>query len=307
MHRYLGLLLVIVLAAVLYLIAVQLLPNIKIGDTLSHIIVFPDFQGSTSTKAIVSTQKGYVPPKASAPAVYTPPTYQPTITPPTGFTASELSPYYQKVRIGYVTPASYYGSASQISLNGDYSLKSGLDITGWRIKTNHGDVLVPQAIADYDPSGLASAGDLYLGSGQYVYIYSSYSPFGRNLRLNECTGFLNNNYNFVPALPNNCPYIDRSTIGNFSGVCQSYIFSLGNCSQPSPNDLNRFGGPNDLSCQRYLLNINYSGCYSLHRSDANFFSNEWRVWLGTNIPLDSQHDRVQLLDRQGLLVDLYSY
>lgn len=305
MHRYIGLFLVIVIAAFLYLVFTQIVPQMHFGNIFS-IFTFPRFgqtnaTSTNKTRGIQSKQQNY-----NYQPTYSPPP-QPTITPPAGFTRSELSPDYQQVRIGYVTPSYYSGFPSQVSLSVNYSLNGKLDITGWQIETNHGNVLIPQAIADYTPSGLAAPGDIVLGSNQTVNIYSSYSPFGRNIRLNECTGFLNNTYVFSPSLPDNCPYPDRSAIGSFSGACQSYIFSLGSCSEPSANDVNRFGGPNDAACQQYLSEINYTSCYNRYRSDANFFSNEWRIWLGASLPLDSQHDRVMLLDRRGLLVDLYAY
>ncbi len=308
MHRYIGLLLVVVIAALLYLVFTQIGPQLHFGNVLS-IFTFPKFGRINATSTTAKNQN--IQPKqqtyAYRPTYTPPPPPQPTITPPAGFTLSELSPDYQKVRIGYVSPSYDSSFPSQISLNSGYSLGSGLDITGWRIRTNRGDILIPQAIADYTPSGLTAPSDIVLNSGQTVNIYSSYSPFGRNIRLNECTGFLNNAYNFIPALPDSCPYPDRSVISNFSGACQSYIFSLGSCSEPSADDLNRFGGPNDAGCQQYLSEINYTGCYDRYRSDADFFSNEWRIWLGASLPLDSQHDRVLLFDRRGLLVDLYTY
>lgn len=215
----------------------------------------------------------------------------------------QLSPYYGQVHLGNVY-AGYYGSYGQISLY--TSLPYGtttVDVTGWQIKTNRGGEYIPQAVAVYDPSGLAAPSDIRLKSGDTLNLYSTSAPV--NLRLNKCIGYLPNQSQFVPSLPQNCPYLDRSEIQNFSGACQNYITSLGNCQLPNFND---FRIPqNDYSCLNYLnTHFNYYSCYNAHFADPDFLSNEVRVWMGSS-PLDQSHDKVMLFDRNGLLVDLYSY
>ena len=63
---------------------------------------------------------------------------------------------------------------------------------------------------------------------------------------------------------------------------------------------------NDYACQQFLATLNYKGCFEAHESDADFFSNQWWAWTGSNI-LDPSHDVVNLYDRNGLLVDEYTY
>ena len=94
---------------------------------------------------------------------------------------------------------------------------------------------------------------------------------------------------------------------NFSGRCQSFILSLGSCEEPTPSELNEYSVENDLGCRSYLDTLNYTGCYRTYRYTANFFSNEWRIWLNQAMPFDQQHDRVLLFDRNGLLVNEYVY
>ena len=221
---------------------------------------------------------------------------------PADYTVDQLSPYFHKVRFGSVSAGSYY-YAGQISLRASFYGGDAVNVTGWMVKGNYGSDLVPRAVNLYDPSGLAAESDIILRSGDYVNIYNSASATGVNLRLNKCTGYLQNNNKVNPSLPQDCPAIDRSDTTGFSGMCQNYISSLYGCALPAPNPP---VPQNDYGCIAYLNTINFKGCYDRHAGDADFLSHEWRVWTNHRF-LDQYHDRVLLLDRNGLLVDLYQY
>lgn len=233
---------------------------------------------------------------------------KPKPTPPPGFTVEELSPYYRQVRISGVNRAFSVGSWSSIALSAA-NLEQPVNITGWSIDSNRGTVLTIQGgLNDYNPVSSPAEGDIVLNTGDYVNIYDTVTSFGFDLRLNKCTGYLNNVYVFQPELPRNCPSFDRSEITPFSGRCQSFILSLGSCRQPTTGELNSFS--TESACQAFLGNINYGSCYRQHRADTDFLSREWRLSLGRDFNasiLDTQHDRVLLFDRSGLLVDQYIY
>jgi len=140
-------------------------------------------------------------------------------------------------------------------------------------------------------------------SGDVVYLYSSSAPI--NLRLNKCIGYVAHMANFSPALPMNCPYVDRSAIQSFTGACQDYITSLGSCQ--APNMANPSIPRTDYACQSYLENnFTYKSCFTAHVSDPDFLSNQVWVWMGSNV-VDANRDIVKLFDKNGLLVDYYSY
>lgn len=256
-----------------------------------------------------SPSGGYVPPAASSPtgSATTTPTINPADIPP-GFTANQLSPYFHEVRFGGASaaPPPQLGSTAYgtITLYTSYANSSTtIDVTGWEIKTNRGGEYIPKAVNYYDPLGLNPPTDIVLKNGDTLSIYSSSAPV--NLRLNECIGYLPNRSQFNPELPQTCPSIDTSGIQSFSGACQNYIMSLGGCEQP---DLSSPQIPAyDYSCKEYLANrFNYRWCYDTYFSDPRFLSNQVEVWMGSS-PLDQYHDQVELLDRNGLLVDFYSY
>ena len=139
--------------------------------------------------------------------------------------------------------------------------------------------------------------------GDTLFLYSSSAPF--NLRLNECIGYAAHVADFVPALPLTCPYIDQSQYQDFSGVCQNYLQSIGQCQVPD------FSSPqipeSDYACMNYLENnFTYRSCFNQHSADPNFLSNQIWVWTGSS-PVDQYHNTVRLLDKNGLLVNLYTY
>lgn len=226
---------------------------------------------------------------------------------PAGFSRGQLSPYFQKVRISSAYASSYGSYPSQIQLYSSLSKEEKVGITGWRIKSNRREIIIPQAVNIYEPSGFAPQEDIILSANNYVNIYSNKSPINRNFRLNKCTGYLENTYDFYPSLPQNCPSIPRSEISHLSGQCQSYILSLWGCKVPDVSFYNSLPGTDEGNlCRQFLQTINFGSCFQKHRFDNDFLFNEWRVWVGENI-LDPQHDKVQLFDKQGLLVDQYTY
>lgn len=227
---------------------------------------------------------------------------------PTGFSADQLSPYFHEVRFGGVSagPPRVLGATGygQITLNADFSNASTtVDMAGWQIKTNRGGEFIPQAVNVYDPLGLNPPTDIVLKDGDQLNLYSTSAPV--NLRLNECIGYLPNRSQFNPELPQTCPYITSAGLQAFSGACQNYILSLNGCREPD------LGSPQvpayDYSCKQYLTDrFNYHWCFDAYFSDPHFLSNQVDVWTGSS-PLDQYHDQVELLDRNGLLVDFYSY
>ena len=230
---------------------------------------------------------------------------------PSGLTRAQLSPYFQKVRISSAFASNYSTYSSQINLYAYLSNSEKINVTGWRIKTNHGEFIIPQAVNIYDFSGFSFEQDIVISGNANIYLYSTRSPINLNFRLNKCAGYLQNNYSFNPALTRNCPTPQRSEIYYLSGQCQSYILSLGSCEVPSISFSNSLSGTDEgNACRQFLSTVNQYTCYQKHHWETDFLSNEWRIWTNwTNFNglLDPQHDTVRLFDTQGLLVDQYIY
>ncbi|MDI6734203.1 MAG: hypothetical protein QMD50_01775 [Patescibacteria group bacterium] len=226
---------------------------------------------------------------------------EPTSEPPVGFTAKQLSPYYQK--IGFSLNADGFSVYGRGEL-GDKKV----NITGWRFKTNIGETLIPEAVNYYDSSGLAREEDIVIGSGDTINGYITVSPVGKNIRLNKCIGHLNNNYENNPRFPSYCPELyDRNELIKFSGRCQSFIMSLDSCRKPSVEELNNTLGYEADQCQAFFKRFDYTSCYNRYYWTSDFLGNEWRIWLGAGIRIDPEHDWVKFFDKDGLLVDSYIY
>ncbi len=270
------------------------------------------FQGSPQEKTSAPSQ-AYISP---SPTYYTPPSFSslseiPDYSIPSGFTRSQLSSYFGKMRISAQYNSFYSYNPSEFQIYSNLSGAEKVNITGWRIKTNKGEIIIPQAINIYNPSGLNPQGDIVLSANNYIHIYIGRSSIGKNFRLNKCIGYLQNDYVFFPQLPQNCPTPSRSDTSYLSGRCQSYVSSLWGCMVPDKDSESFYasvGGNKreEVDCRAFLDTINQNGCFQKYHFDKDFLSNEWRVWVNSYI-LDSQHDRILLFDKQGLLVDEYTY
>ena len=297
---------VILLIIIIAGVALYVYNSGAIGKGVSYLNTLGNSSGTSSSEPSYFFGAPTAPSGGSTYVAPTPTPTTPAINPadiPAGFTASELSPYFDQVKFGGISAGSLY-SYGQISLYAYPATASEtIDVTGWEIKSNHGGEYLPQAVDVYDPLGLTPETNIVMKSGDELNLYSTSAPV--NLRLNECLGYLPNRSQFDPELPQSCPYTDESAIRSFSGSCQNYIESLGSCQEA---DLSNPEIPqNDYSCITYLENnFNYKSCFEAHDNDANFLSNQIWAWTGSS-PVDQLHDTVELLDRNGLLVDTYSY
>jgi hypothetical protein len=317
MERFLLILIVIGAAAgVIFAIIIPVARDLGAGNSSTSTSpgVFSFFKNILNVEKGTSTKvKGYIPPgvpnkntNTSYPANPTPaPVTPPAPTPPPGFTVNQLSPAYQSVRISSVYMTYSQNTPSSFQLSGGYSQKESVNITGWQLKGNRWGLIIPKALKDFDVYGGSLEEDIHLVSGGRVYGYSFKSPIGKSFQLNLCSGYLNSIYTFNPTLPMNCPYLDRDSVANLIGACQSYIFSLGTCKAPTTDKINQLSY--DSSCRSFLDTLNYAGCYRKNVSRSDFLTKEWKLWFNMPFNFDSNHDQILLLDRNGLLVDRYVY
>ena len=126
---------------------------------------------------------------------------------------------------------------------------------------------------------------------------------GVSFRINDCFGWLGNIYN-VGSFLNYCSDFKLSDLSGLDSRCQELILDASSCRAPSDDVLNQ----QSSQCRKWVeQNMNYSACVLKHRSDSDFYK-EWRVYTGNNNQIyDSLHDRIELVDRSGVLVDSYEY
>lgn len=220
---------------------------------------------------------------------------------PAGFTKDQLSAYFHKVRFDRVNPGAN-NEPENITLISNITGSQTIDVTGWVVQANRASQVIPQAVRTLDVLRPSLAGDIVIAAGDILNIYGTGSPIGANFRLNRCSGYLQDRFNFIPELPRDCPAIQRSDIVAFTGSCQDYLLNLPSCREPVASAV----PPNDSLCRYFINNLNYLGCVDRYKNTAAFLKNEWRVWLGNNF-IDNLHDRLLLLDKSGKLVDLYIF
>lgn len=276
----------------------------------------PSATSTSTTKTAPTAQKiiKSAPSAKQSATISEKPSYLPDITNaqiPKGFAREQISPYFNQIKINSASYSSSETTPTQIRISSDFQNKNEkINISGWKIKSNLGRELeIPKAINIYNPSGPFTETDIYFESGNNLNIYSNTSAIGKNFRINQCIGYLENSYKFNPSLSLNCPPIyTRSEIITFAGYCQNYIMSIGNCKLPNVDDYNSLPGTDQgNACRNFLNSVSHGDCFQKHRNDSDFLSKEWRIWVNQNTLLDPQHDRLLLFDKNNLLVSEYIY
>lgn len=206
------------------------------------------------------------------------------------------------VRITSIRQPTSFNPYLEMVLSSSLNRGETVNITGWSVRSNKGSFIIPQAQEVYSFGG--QEGNIILRYGDRVNLYSGRGLKG-NFRVNKCLGYIEDISTFMPALPRACPAISRSEISGFSGACQNYLTSLRACQNPAANPPVSI---DDFACHDFLRKLNYVGCVEKYGNNSDFLQNEWRVWLENQINIfDPTHDKVQLLDKGGKVIDEYVY
>ena len=204
---------------------------------------------------------------------------------------------------------SYGDQPARITLRSKLEKGGAVVITDWQIKGNNGRVFIPEAVKFYRINGTNDQGAIVLQPGDYVNVYiGGMSPIGKNFRLNKCTGYLNEDYDFQYSIPNECPRPEKDNYKHLSGECQNYIQSLSRCELPDPDSVNSFRGEGGNLCREFINDyFTINNCYKTYKDDPDFLGHEWRVWINRSRVFDSQHDWLRLINNNGEIVDEYTY
>lgn len=224
----------------------------------------------------------------------------------------EPSPYAGTVSIDSLRNTSKTDPAEEyIQLRGARNLEQPVSITGWSLvstKTNR-SVTIGDG-AELPKSGARErTGSIELDARHVAYITSGRSPIGVSFRTNMCTGYFEQFQDFTPSLSRQCPspeaaldtYPEESDLDQ---ECIDYIEQLPRCRMQvtTPTFLSN-------ACRAFLTDrVNYNGCVTEHKTDANFYNNEWRVFLGhTQEQWRSSRETLLLLDANGRVVDIATH
>ncbi len=217
-----------------------------------------------------------------------------------------LSPYYDKVRISRVRPNESDFKKDYLTLE---NIKDEIiNLTGWKIETKKGDIVIPQAVKKLKtPFSESSNSDIELGYRDKIIISSDLSPKGVNFQTNKCTGYFCQDSEFYPSLDKDCPDLEESEYSHLKKDCRDFIDRLGRCE--IPDYISNFDIMSDSQCTGFLNEtFTYQDCYDEHYQEVDFFEGQWRVFLNRDEDIfENDDDTIILKDKNGAVVDQYSY
>lgn len=200
-----------------------------------------------------------------------------------------------------------------IEIKADKKNKNSVKITGWKLEGKIGlDIEIGQGAYYYYPD-LASQPkeDIYLKPGEKAVIISGRSPLGASFKLNKCFEHLEQFHKFIPSLNTDCPVLKNEDLpGNLSNddQCLDYIDRVPACATilfiPHKNSAKL-----SSSCQNYVIeNANYKSCSEKHKSDADFYLPEWRIYLDRSEEMwKEKRETITLYDSKNNIIDAESY
>ena len=217
-----------------------------------------------------------------------------------------------EVKISYVN---HFGTASQeyVSLEvHDQSTTTKINITGWTIKSlpSGTTVTIPKGAELYFTESQNVSSDVYVRSGDVVYILTGHSPINFGFKTNKCSGYTAQFQNFTPNVGLNCPAPrneDQSSIPkiNSNDECLDYIESMPICMIPTQNLPVSF----TYECKRFIeTKVGYNQCINLHKEDNDFYRPEWHLYLNRNTTLwKTKREDIVLIDNTGKIVSEIKY
>lgn len=222
------------------------------------------------------------------------------------------SPFYGQVRISSVRAEELPDKEYVLLRHGGYFSSAGdkkqpIVLDGWTIENVSGNRLViPKAVAL--PGSDTSASSIKLAEGDEIILVSGRSTYGSSFRENICTGYFAEFHSFTPPLSESCPEFSRDEIfkAGLNSACVEVIDNTLRCRQArigfeesaAGNECVAFAG----------AHLNYAGCLRDNRGKPDFLSPRWRAFLNRGETIwNPKHDRIILRDKDGLMVDEYSY
>ena len=207
----------------------------------------------------------------------------------------------KKLAIRINSGGATYGDFSQeyISLeNFDYENKQTTIISGLKLQNRDR----ASAIIGKDEYG----NNISLKYGERAIVATGESPFGKNFKINKCSGYLAQGKNISPSMSFSCPRIsDPALPRNLNNRCIDYIESLSSCVSPN---INADTGINNDCAEFVSQHASYTGCLADHKNDSDFNQPEWRIFLGKNAEMwGNRHENIQLFDQSGKLIMETSY
>ena len=223
------------------------------------------------------------------------------------------SPYRGKVTFGSGDTQQNDPNAEYVTLRANYNNSSPVSLSGWSIQSAVSGVrmALPQAASPLIAGQLNGVTPVTLNPGAPAIVVSGPSPVGVSFRENHCTGYLAELQSFTPDLDRACPSptdelpLSAENIQTYGETCFDYLKTTPQCHFPG----NDSAGNISSACRNFAGNrLSYNGCVYAHRSDIDFASDSWHLYLASGTELwRNSHDIIRLLDEAGRTVDVLTY
>jgi len=187
--------------------------------------------------------------------------------------------------------------------------KEPINISGWTIEGKEG-LRIKLGTGIYLPHAgqVSNKQVIFAQPGSNIFVVTGDGPLGNSFRLNKCTGYFEQFQDFIPRLPEVCPYPKDEVLPRFfdnDDDCFYYVKGLPKCrihDDPIPVNLS-------YECKLYIQDeINYDSCVALHKNNSDFYQNEWRIYLGRDEELwKSRRELITLRDENDIVLDWVSY
>lgn len=197
-----------------------------------------------------------------------------------------------------------------ISLRVSSQNTEAINITGWTLQNKKGlKAAIGKGILLPFLASVNLESDIFLEPGAEAAVITGKSPVQTSFRLNICAGYFNQFKKIIPSLPSQCP--DPEEVAQKQNLyqiddntCFDYVKSLSRCVMP----LNTPYGISD-NCENFLSgHISYNGCVNDYKKEENFYSKDWRIYLGRDSEFwKERYETITLLDREGKTVSELSY
>ncbi|MBT3282909.1 hypothetical protein HON59_01550 [bacterium] len=230
-------------------------------------------------------------------------------------TTIEISEFENKISIksSSTGPKKSVVLEEYITLTASSRNKEKVSITGWKLESmiSKNQVTIGGATEVYRSGLVNSEPALKLSPGETVVISTGFSPLGASFKINKCSGYQEQFQDFFPKLSKKCPHSDDefddivSSIPITDNVCEDFVDKISRCEMV----VDAFPLGTSSQCSEFVSDtLNYTGCVKKHRNDLDFFTKEWRVFLGRNTELwRKSREEIRLIDSSGKVVDTYTY
>ncbi len=189
--------------------------------------------------------------------------------------------------------------------------KTPIKVTGFELRSlsTNRSVTIGKAFRIYFAETSNALEDVYLKPGEKAYIVTGVSPMRMSFQINKCSGYHSQFYSFAPSLPRQCPRAEdeKNNIPTSpaNDTCFDFIERFPQCKMQTSALPETFGA----ECRAFILDVmNYKSCVTIHKNDADFYSKQWRVYLGRDEALwKTSREAVILLDAARKTVDTVTF